>query len=331
MAARRSNCSGANKSVAPVTTSCSSIAECQPWMASTPPNRSATMPSFRSPVVLMLTSDTQAGDLARARDMGIHATLVKPVKGAKLASALQKALHASSTPVSSVVAQPFSTGEKALGKRILVAEDAEDNRFLISAYLEPEGYDIHMVENGAAAVESATANRYDIILMDVQMPVKDGYTATSEIRAYEAEHSLPPVPIIALTAHALKGEEARAAEAGCSGYLAKPISKPKLQAELQKYLQKAPAPPTPQREIMSIPPEIQARIPTYLARRRQELQAMRDLIGQGDFERIRVLAHNMKGSGAGYGFPELSKLGGEIENSAKAQHAMGAATANKLA
>lgn len=276
-------------------------------------------PSFRSPVVLMLASDTQVGDLARARDMGIHATLIKPVKGAKLASALQKALHASSTAPSALAARSFPTVEKARGTRILVAEDAEDNRFLISAYLEPEGYDIHMVEDGAAAVESAKANRYDIILMDVQMPLKDGYTATREIRAYEAEHSLAPVPIIALTAHALKGEETRAADAGCSGYLAKPISKPKLESEIQKHLQKAPATPALQRTIMALPPEIQARVPTYLARRRQELQLMRELIGQRDFERIRVLAHNMKGSGAGYGFPQLSDLGAEIEKSAKSQ------------
>lgn len=276
-------------------------------------------PSFRSPVVLMLASDTQAGDLARARDMGISATLIKPVKSAKLASALQKALGESGAPAARPeLISPVRT-EKTRSLRILVAEDAEDNRFLMSAYLEPEGYDIHMVENGRAAVESATANRYDIILMDVQMPVKDGYTATREIRAYEAEKSLSPVPIIALTAHALKGEEMRALEAGCTAYLAKPISKPKLQAEIEKQLQQQPPTPAPSRETMHIPPEIQARVPTYLARRRQEVQQLRDLLNEQNFEKIRVLAHNMKGSGSGYGFPELSKLGAEIEKSAKAQ------------
>ena len=73
-----------------------------------------------------------------------------------------------------------------------------------------------MVEDGQAAVESAQARRYDLILMDVQMPIKDGYTATREIRAYEAAHSLTSVPIIALTAHALKGEENSARDAGCT-------------------------------------------------------------------------------------------------------------------
>lgn len=272
-------------------------------------------PSFRSPVVLMLASDTQAGDLARARGMGIHATLIKPVKSAKLASALQKALDENSSADASATAHPSSHSQKTGAARILVAEDAEDNRFLISAYLEPEGYHIDMVENGAAAVDSAKTGNYDVILMDVQMPIKDGYTATREIRAYEAQRGLPPVPIIALTAHALKGEENSAREAGCSSYLAKPISKPKLEAEIQKHLQKAPERGA-EREIMSIPPEIQARIPTYLSRRRQDLLVMKNMIAEGDFERIRVLAHNMKGSGSGYGFPELSKLGADIEKSA---------------
>ena len=276
-------------------------------------------PSFRSPVVLMLASDTQAGDLARARGMGIHATLIKPVKSVKLASALQKALDDNCNSGTTAMAQPLSRSHKTRGTRILVAEDAEDNRFLISAYLEPEGYHIDMVENGADAVESAKIGSYDLILMDVQMPLKDGYTATREIRAYEAEKALPAVPIIALTAHALKGEENSALEAGCSSYLAKPISKPRLQAEIQKHLQKSPERVSERGETMSLPPEIQARIPTYLARRRQDLVAMKNMIAEGDFERLRVLGHNMKGSGSGYGFPELSRVGAEIEKAAKSQ------------
>ena len=278
-------------------------------------------PAFQSPVVLMLSSDTQAGDLARARKMGIHATLIKPIKSAKLASALQKALHENLRELSAGPPQIAANDhDKNGGIHILVAEDTEDNRFLINAYLEPEGYQIEMVENGAAAVESAMAHRYDLILMDVQMPVKDGYTATQEIRAWEARQGLSPVPIVALTAHALKGEEARAREAGCSSYLAKPISKPKLDAEIQRHLPKT-SPPAVEPRLPTLPPEIQARVPTYLARRRQEVQVIRDLIDQSDFERIRVLAHNMKGSGAGYGFPELSKLGAAIEKAAKAQQA----------
>ncbi len=276
---------------------------------------------FRSPVVLMLASDTQAGDLARARQMGIHATLIKPIKSAKLASALQDALGANTRePSGGTERVPSTNHEKRGSIRILLAEDTEDNRFLISAYLEPEGYQITMVENGAAAVESAIAHRYDLILMDVQMPIKDGYTATGEIRAWESQQQLSPVPIIALTAHALKGEEARAEEAGCSAYLAKPISKAKLTVAMEAQLRKTSlksAEFQPQRPLLA--PEIQARVPTYLARRRQEVQVIRGLIEQNDFERIRVLAHNMKGSGAGYGFPEISKLGAEIERAAKAQ------------
>jgi signal transduction histidine kinase/CheY-like chemotaxis protein len=275
--------------------------------------------SFRSPVVLMLSSDTQAGDLARARQMGIHATLIKPVKKSRLSSALQKALSANSFDLQAETGLQVKTERvNGSGIQILIAEDAEDNRFLLHAYLQPEGYQIHMVEDGAAALESVRTQRYDIILMDVQMPMMDGYSATREIRRYEAEHKFEPVPILALTAHALKGEGAVAFEAGCSAYLTKPISKHRLDLEIQKHLRLRTKAAEPQYNPSALSAKVQARVPVYLARRRKDVEELRDLLGQHDLERVLVLAHNMKGSGTGYGFPELSKLGAEMEKSAKA-------------
>lgn len=146
------------------------------------------------------------------------------------------------------------------------------------------------------------------------MPEKDGYTATREIRVWEAENSLKAVPIIAVTAHTLKGEEARSLEAGCSAYLSKPVSKAKLIAEIERLHRSRNTVGGSHKGRLS--PEIQARIPAYLTRRRDEVQRMRDLLREGDFETIRILSHDLKGTGAGYGFPELSRLGAELEKAA---------------
>ncbi len=210
---------------------------------------------------------------------------------------------------------------------ILIAEDSEENRFLMKAYLAPEGYGLDFAENGVSAVEKATMRKYDLILMDAQMPEKDGYSATREIRAWEAAHSLTPIPIIAVTAHTLKGEETRSLEAGCSAYLSKPVSKAKLIAEIERLHQSRNAMTNsrslpPLAEILPpqiLSPQIQARIPAYLARRRQEVEKIRSLLASGDFEKIRTLGHDLKGTGAGYGFPELSRVGRELEKAASMQ------------
>ncbi len=232
-------------------------------------------------------------------------------------SELRRNESACDTEARQVVLSNLTTTEKI---RILVAEDSEENRFLMKAYLAPEGYGLDFAENGAAALEKAKTQEYDLILMDAQMPEKDGYSATREIRVWEAEHSLAPVPIIAVTAHTLKGEEARSLEAGCSAYLSKPVSKAKLIAEIERLSQSRNRIGESRNVQLSaeslLSPEIRARRPAYLVRRREEVQRMQDLLRGGDFDAIRAIGHNLKGTGTGYGFPELSRLGGELEKAA---------------
>src|SRR3989338_5934896 len=118
---------------------------------------------------------------------------------------------------------------------ILLVEDSADNRLLIQAYLKHMQHRIDVADNGAIAVAKARARSYDLILMDMQMPVMDGYVATRMIRQWEAEQGRRPTPLIALTAHALKGDEAKALEAGCTAYLTKPIKKATLLTALSEY------------------------------------------------------------------------------------------------
>jgi signal transduction histidine kinase/ActR/RegA family two-component response regulator len=119
--------------------------------------------------------------------------------------------------------------------RILLAEDSQDNVFLIQAYLKGRGCYLDVAENGENAVQKFTSSRYDLVLMDVEMPIMDGYTATRKIREWERRAGARPVPILALTAHAFVEERHHVMGAGCSAHLTKPISKPTLLQAIEDY------------------------------------------------------------------------------------------------
>ena len=112
--------------------------------------------------------------------------------------------------------------------KILLAEDSEHIRFVVKTYLKDTSYTLDMAENGREAFELYKAGDYDIVLMDIQMPIVDGYKATANIRAYEEEKGLKGVPIVALTAHAFREQEEKSKAAGCTAHLVKPVSKKAL-------------------------------------------------------------------------------------------------------
>ncbi len=118
-------------------------------------------------------------------------------------------------------------------KRILVVEDQEDNRQILEDLLSSVGYVVIHVADGAAAVVAAERERPDLILMDIQLPIMDGYEATRRIKANPA---LAKIPIIAVTSYALSGDEDKAAAAGCDGYVTKPFSPRELLAKIREYL-----------------------------------------------------------------------------------------------
>jgi PAS domain S-box-containing protein len=129
-------------------------------------------------------------------------------------------------------------GEKNKSLRILLAEDSPDNQLLIKLYLKNTNHELDISENGELAIKKFISTNYDLVLMDIQMPVMDGYTAAKKIREWEKKKNIKEVPILALTAHALKGEKERCVQAGCSDYLTKPIKKEKLLSILESYVEK---------------------------------------------------------------------------------------------
>ena len=136
-------------------------------------------------------------------------------------------------PQSSPVRQS-SKGVSEKGLRILLAEDVEENQILFEVYIEQTRHQVVMVDNGVEAVDRVQQEAFDVVVMDVQMPKMDGYTATRKIRQWEQEMGRVPVPIIALSAHAMEGEKERSLEAGCDLYLTKPINKKRLLDVLQE-------------------------------------------------------------------------------------------------
>jgi two-component system cell cycle response regulator DivK len=120
-----------------------------------------------------------------------------------------------------------------MSKRILVVEDHEDNRQILRDLLASGGFDMIEAENGAEAVIAAEANRPDLILMDIQLPVVDGYEATRRIKANPL---LKAIPIIAITSYALSGDEEKTRRAGCDDYVTKPFSPRQLLAKIRQYL-----------------------------------------------------------------------------------------------
>jgi signal transduction histidine kinase/DNA-binding response OmpR family regulator len=189
-----------------------------------------------SATIMMLTSDGRGGDLARAKGLGLAGYMVKPVKRADLLNAVSAVLSVSlpSRQEPPPPAVPAPTGTQP-SLSILLVEDVEDNRLLMEAYLKKTPYRLDVAENGEVACGKFKAGSYDLVLMDMQMPVMDGYAATREIRGWERANHRPPTPILALTAHALQDDAEKSLEAGCTAHLTKPIQKAILLAAILEH------------------------------------------------------------------------------------------------
>ena len=263
-------------------------------------------PTMAGTTILMLTSDNRAGDFARSRDLGVAAYLVKPVKRAELLEAIQQARAGSAALVEP--AAPGGVLEDARGLRILLAEDSLDNVLLIQSYLKPSGYSVDLAGNGEVALRKFISGTYDVVLMDVQMPVMDGYSATRRIRQWEGENRARPVPILALTAHALPEEVQKSLDAGCTAHLTKPIRKATLLHAIEEH--------TMGRVRVRVNSSLAELVPRFLENRRRDVATIAAALKHADYENVRILGHNMKGTGAGYGLNRITEIGASLEQAA---------------
>jgi len=273
--------------------------------------------------VVMVSPESNAAEDARARELGAVGCLVKPIRRDALRQAVSAALgQVERAAAAAASAPPAAEGAALRPLRILLAEDSPDNQALIQAYLKQTPYQVDVAENGELALRQVQTHRYDLVLMDVQMPVMDGYTATRAIRAWESEQGRSPTPIIALTAHAFQDDVRNSLEAGCNAHVTKPIRKAHLLEMIAEHARaeetEMPADRPEGTFVVHADPDIGDLIPPFLENRRADVGRLQQALQTSDLETVRVLGHNMKGTGSGYGFDAITELGGRLEKAAVA-------------
>jgi PAS domain S-box-containing protein len=276
--------------------------------------------------ILMLTSEDRSGDIARCRSLGIDSYLVKPIQRPELLKTILSALSATqSGPKMQVDEEESDRATSELSLRILLADDSEDNVFLIQSYLRDSACSVEVAGNGELAVQKFQSGQYELVLMDLQMPIMDGYVATRRIREWERENHMQSVPVIALSAYALQSEIDKSRDAGCTAYLTKPIRRQMLLDTIEKYNAKQRARvegiTLPERHHPNFDARLRAIIPRYLEGRRRDIRAVLAALDNGDYEQIRTVGHKMHGSGAGYGFVEITEIGQRLAHAAEIRDA----------
>jgi CheY-like chemotaxis protein len=196
--------------------------------------RRSRHPSTEAKIIL-LTSAGQRGDAARCRELGLAAYLTKPIRQAELLDCMVHALGTSRSGVrSDALITPHALHEQKRKLHVLLAEDNAVNQKLAERLLEKHGHTVTVTTNGREALAAFDRESFDVVLMDVQMPEMDGFEATSAIRERE-QSSGGHLPIIAMTAHAMRGDQERCLAAGMDAYIAKPIRSKDLIALLETF------------------------------------------------------------------------------------------------
>ncbi|WP_397568847.1 response regulator [Schlesneria sp. T3-172] len=282
-------------------------------------------------MVMMLTSADRPGDLRRCEELGVAAYLVKPIKQSELLDAILVAVGGQS-PLSGAQETPASSARKSgAPKSILLAEDSLINQKLAIGLLEKWGHRVTVANDGREAVELSQRGAFDLVLMDVQMPELDGLDATREIRRRElltGEH----IPIVAMTAHAMKGDRELCLESGMDDYLMKPIRAEQLFQVLERIgagqvLVGAAASNTTasdridwdlaRRAVNHDEDLLRQVVEAFLEEGPHLLQTMRSSSSEGEWKQFQRAAHTLKSGLRMFGINSLADEVERLELAAK--------------
>ena len=259
--------------------------------------------------VLLLTSASRPSDVARCHELEIAGYLSKPIKQSELFDAIVTAMAADSQKLERFESTSASIQPSERSLRVLLAEDNPVNQTLAMRILEKLGHKVQVVNNGKEAVERAQAEPFDLILMDVQMPGMDGLEATTAIRAAEADTGRH-VPIVAMTAHAMKGDREKCLSAGMDGYLSKPIRIDDLKQAISGAEQKQDMGQSPEQNpfravgklellldsVMGDQALLAEMAELWLADSTNQEKQIREGLDSGDATMVQRAAHALKGS-----------------------------------
>src|SRR6516165_8409834 len=290
--------------------------------------------------VILLTSASRPTDIARCRELGISDYLSKPIKQSELFDAIVTAMAEQSDkrgPYESASSAFIQVSERPL--RVLLAEDNPVNQTLAMRILEKLGHKAQVANNGKEALERAQEEEFDVILMDVQMPEMDGLEATMAIREAEAG-SRKHVPIVAMTAHAMKGDREKCLDAGMDGYLSKPIRVDELKKVMSEIGKQNLGQPREQDSFRAIG-QIESLLDSVMGDRallaemaelwladsaRQESQ-IRTGLDSGNAIMVQRGAHALKGSVGTFQAAAAQDAANQLEMSAKDGDLIGAGKA----
>jgi len=275
--------------------------------------RIADRPELKGPAIMMLSSAGRPEDVIRCRTLGIDVCLTKPVSGADLQTAIASVVHDKPRPAATPVAPPVTLAPAvvALARTILLAEDNIVNQRVAVGLLTRRGHHVTVVGNGRDAMDALEQQPFDLVLMDLQMPVMGGIEATIAIRQREQRLG-GHIRIVAMTAHAMTGDREKCLAAGMDAYLSKPIDPAALFAEVEHGESRGEPSrtPAPRTSTVSNPVEREALVKRLYGDERlaadvirlflDECPALVDEVRQAlarrDLELIRQAAHTLKGA-----------------------------------
>ena len=308
------------------------------------------------PAIIMVTAYGREEVMQQAEHLGLEGFLLKPVSASMLFDAIMQAFGEAAPDTSRIAQrqeQVTEAFENIRGAWLLLVEDNEINQQVAKEILEGAGLNVVVVNNGLEAVNNVKENEYDAVLMDVQMPVMDGYTATREIRNLKSE--IRNVPIIAMTAHAMAGDADKSLAAGMSDHVTKPIDPDQLFATLQKWIQSgktdlrtSPAEGSEGTEVVAETASRAEGLPKFLpgfdlqdglkrlqgneklyrkllvdfgAQYAGTTDEIRQALDAGDFEQAHSLVHNLKGLAGNLAASDLQAAAVAMEKLVKGQSA----------
>jgi PAS domain S-box-containing protein len=274
-------------------------------------------PTLAHATIMMLTSGGHPRDAARCRELGIASYLTKPIKQSELLNAIITALHGAEAPLSAP--QPSFLTKSPYSLHILLVEDNPVNQRLAVRLLEKRGHAVVVANNGKEALAMLAKESFALVLMDVQMPEMDGFTATKIIRQQE-ESTGAHIPIVALTAHAMRGDRERCLAAGMDAYLSKPLQAQQMFEVLEQLAPRSVSAPqvagegTKEEDPGAIfdqdaalarvegDHDLLREIVGLFLLETPELQAaIRDSIARGDGKALEQAAHSVKGAVSSFG------------------------------
>ncbi len=294
-------------------------------------------PEIKQVLVVILTSIGERGDAARLQALGCAGYLLKPVKQSQLFDAIITVLSRQKTAVERksgrIVTRHTIAEQKRRGIRILLAEDNPMNQKLAVTLLKRAGFLVDAVEDGKMAIEALKRTAYDLILMDVQMPEMNGFDATKVIR--ESEGDRKHTPIVAMTAHAMKGDRERCLQAGMNGYVSKPIEPQELFDAIEKWTRSSVGEKaiTEQEKsekndlVKDVPLDLETALPRFdgdkeffsevlqefLDYAPKQLKILDEAVKKSDAKLVEREAHSIKGAAGNLSAKRLANLALKLE------------------